>query len=245
MKCTLVFILVLIMPFGPNLLAQGCCTAGSPSLGTLQTGLTQKNRFVISLSVESTRLTTAFRGTERIKDALGRDATVNNISFEVGYGVSSRLSLNLISNFSQRQRQVHLSDGSSFVSQGAGFGDMTILAKFALLQLNVADQRELSIGLGLRVPTGQSRIEENGVVLSYDLQPGTGSWDPLIWMYGFKGFLPRKYNFYYNATLRFPGTNANGYRIGRELNANLGGSYRCCSPFDAILQVRLRHTSRD
>jgi hypothetical protein len=39
-----------------QLLAQGCCTAGSPSLGSLQTGLLRNQQLGISAAYEFTRL---------------------------------------------------------------------------------------------------------------------------------------------------------------------------------------------
>jgi hypothetical protein len=228
-----------------QLLAQGCCTAGSPSLGSLQTGLLQNHQLGFSAAYEFTRLATAYQGSQKIRDPLGREAEVGNLSVEFGYGLSDRLSLHLVGNYSNRRREINFDNGASFVSQGRGFGDLVALLKFGIWRLNLADQRELALGVGVKIPTGQFRLRENGVRLSYDLQPGTGSWDPLIWLYAFKGFLPKRFNFFGSATLRFPTENPDGYKIGRELSYFAGGSFRCCNPLDVLLQIRGRHTSGD
>ncbi len=228
-----------------QLAAQGCCTAGSPSLGGLQTGLLRNHQLGFSAAYEFTRLTTAYQGTQKIRDPLGREAEVGNLSLEFGYGLSGRFSLHFIGNYSNRRREINFDNGGAFVSHGRGFGDLVTLLKFAFWQLNLADQRELAIGVGVKAPTGQFRLRENGVRLSYDLQPGTGSWDALLWLYAFKGFLPLRFNFFGNATLRFPTENPDGYKIGRELSYFVGGSYRCCNPLDVLLQIRGRHTRGD
>jgi hypothetical protein len=228
-----------------QLLAQGCCTAGSPSLGSLQTGLLQNHQLGFSAAYEFTRLATAYQGSQKIRDPLGREAEVGNLSVEFGYGLSDRLSLHLVGNYSNRRREINFDNGASFVSQGRGFGDLVALLKFGIWRLNLADQRELALGVGVKIPTGQFRLRENGVRLSYDLQPGTGSWDPLIWLYAFKGFLPKRFNFFGSATLRFPTENPEGYKIGRELSYFAGSSFRCCNPLDVLLQIRGRHASGD
>ncbi len=230
---------------GENLSAQGCCTAGSPSLGGLQTGLSPAGRMTYALTYESTRLASAYRGSEQIADRLGRKAIVNNVSVEFGYRLGARLGMNLIGNFSSRSREVNLGNAGVFNSKGSGVGDLVALLKFDVLPLELAHQRELAVGVGLKAPVGRFRIEQEGVRLSYDLHPGTGSWDPLLWLYAFKGFLPRRYNFFASFAFRFPGANPDGYRIGREVTYYLGGSYRCCNPFDLILQIRGRHTGKD
>ncbi len=228
-----------------QLAAQGCCTAGSPSLGSLQTGPLQNHQLGFSAAYEFTKLTTAYQGSQKIRDPLGREAEVGNLSVEFGYGLSDRLSLHLIGNYSNRRREINFDDDASFVSQGRGFGDLVALLKFGIWRLNLADQQELAIGVGVKAPTGQFRLRENGVRLSYDLQPGTGSWDPLLWLYAFKGFLPLRFNLFSSATLRFPSENPDGYKIGHELSYFAGGNYRCFNPLDVLLQIRGRHASGD
>ncbi|MGH7455102.1 MAG: hypothetical protein ACRENG_27350, partial [bacterium] len=203
MRNVLAFLVAALTLFlADQLAAQGCCTAGSPSLGSLQAGLLRNHQLGFSTAYEFTNLTTAYQGTQKIRDPLGREASVGNLSVEFGYGLSGRFSLHLIGNYSNRRREINLSDGASFVSQGRGFGDLVALLKFGVWQLNLANQRELAIGVGVKAPTGQFRLRENGVRLSYDLQPGTGSWDALLWLYAFTGFLPLRFNFFGNATLR-------------------------------------------
>jgi hypothetical protein len=229
----------------PRLSAQGCCTAGSPSLGGLQSGTDKKGQLKYAMAFEVTSLATTYLGSNKISNRFNQTAIVGNYSIELGWGISNRLSLSAIGNFSRRQREVKFANGSAFVSEGRGIGDMVVFAKYALWQLDLADQRELSIGAGMKIPVGKSRMKEDGVVLSYDLQPGTGSWDPILWVYAFRGFLPRKYSLFGSATLRFPGENSDGYRLGRELSYFAGGSYRFSNPLDFLLQVRGRHTTGD
>ncbi len=83
-------------------------------------------------------------------------------------------------------------------------------------------QTEISLGTGLKVPIGHSTAEFIGIA-SEDMQPGTGSWDSLSWIYvshlllqipGFEVFA--------GASVRFNGTNEREYKVGNEIISLLG-----------------------
>lgn len=72
-----------------------------------------------------------------------------------------------------------------------GFGDLSILARYHLIDL---DRFDFALLAGVKLATGDySEFDDNGFLLAADHQPGTGSWDPLM---GFAvGTSYKDYNF--------------------------------------------------
>lgn len=85
------------------------------------------------------------------------------------------------------------------------------------------------------------------------MQPGTGSWDGVLWGYFSKGFVPAlPLNIFLNGSYRLYGTNnrfgdsfQQGYTFGNELFVNLGAGYRTDTFFDFTLMLRFRNTTPD
>lgn len=229
--------------------AQGCCSAGTPSLGALKEGVASEGQLGLSLLHEYNRLEQAFRGTRRAPDPLGRKTRVKTTSLELSYGFTRRVSASLIVHYSDKETKLTVTDTDNltrkFSLDGRGLGDLVLLGKFSLITLDIVNQRELSIGAGVKLPTGDTRQEVNGVRLAIELQPGTGSVDGLLWGYFYQGFLPFPAHIFGNAIYRRPSANGDGYRVGHELKYYLGASYRTPKYFDFTAQVKWRTAGGD
>jgi len=83
------------------------------------------------------------------------------------------------------------------------------------------------------------------VRLSLDLQPGTGSWDGLLWAYFYQGLPLKGLSLFGSTTFRYPTENSDGYRLGSELSYYLGTSHRYYQFLDLLAQIRGRLAGRD
>ena len=46
----------------------------------------------------------------------------------------------------------------------SGIGDIALLAKYSLIPFNIIERQELSFGIGLKIPTGNSSLRSNGIL---------------------------------------------------------------------------------
>ncbi len=103
-----------------------------------------------------------------------------------------------------------------------GVGDPVLLARYAVLaSLSGPDttrlRHRLTVGMGLKVPLGRTNVVQDGEELDHDLQPGTGTWDPLLSLeYTLRG---KSWGLALATLGRYNGEGADGFRMGHSASA--------------------------
>jgi hypothetical protein len=79
-------------------------------------------------------------------------------------------------------KHVHPEDGE--YQSGNGLGDLTLLAGYHLVSRPDAEvmPQRLVLGGGIKLPTGKDDLDEDGLRLDHELQPGTGSTDYVAYL---------------------------------------------------------------
>ncbi|MCK4656505.1 MAG: hypothetical protein KAT85_05715 [candidate division Zixibacteria bacterium] len=96
----------------------------------------------------------------------------------VAYGIFNGLSVSCVVPYTWKDKsKLSVATGKPIEESAEGIGDMTCIVRFSLLRRSFVHYRELSIGLGLKIPTGPTDRRVGGWLLSEEMQPGTGSWD--------------------------------------------------------------------
>jgi hypothetical protein len=247
-----VLIIHLLLFASTNLKGQACCSAGSPLLGSLAIASSADGNLQVGVMYEFNSLQDVYSGTERLDDDL-RERNVNSFIIEANYGLSQKISLSALFTFINQNRNTSTYGNISSSLNTSGLSDGIILVKYNFIPLTLVDQIEFSIGAGLKLPIGNATLRSDGILIPADMQPGTGSWDGVLWGYFSKGFVPViPLNIYINASYRFNGTNnrfgesfQQGYTFGNELFINLGAGYRTDTFFDFTLMFRYRNTQPD
>ncbi len=251
----LITILMTIWAINGNMAvhAQACCSSGTPLLSTMELPGTPAGQLQIALTYDYNYLDDVIAGTQRIGESQRRRIS-QSVLLELSYGITNRLSISSMLTGIQQERRVRspLEGVNGERTRTRGIGDGIILLKYTLHPQTIQDQRELSMGIGPKIPFGNSLVKNNDILLPADLQPGTGAWDLVFWGYGFKGFVPRSpLSLFSSVTYRITGSNDRfgtgngGYSFGDEFQAAIGAGYRTDSPFDATLLFRYRTTGRD
>jgi len=131
-------------------------------------------------------------------------------------------------------------------------GDALLLFKYELISLTIVNQTQLAIGAGPKIPTGKSDITNNGILLPADMQPGSGSWDVVLWGYFSKGFVPDlPLNIFSAVSYKINSSNERfnnseaGYKFGNEFVASIGAGFRTDTILDYSFSFRFRATSQD
>ncbi len=244
-------ILILLLTIQQSILAQACCTAGTPLLGSLEMSTTKKGAWQLGLNYEYNSLTKVYEGNSELIDRT-RERVSQSILLEVSYGLTSRITLTTMLSFINQLRKVDPLSGQNNTLNSNGIGDVILLAKYSLISLNFINQQELAVGIGAKAPTGKSEVKENGILVPADMQPGTGSWDGILWAYYSRAnLLNIPMNLLVNLSYRFNGTNKrfgsnfSSYKFGNEFISTLGLSYFTGSIVDPSLFLRYRNTSSD
>jgi hypothetical protein len=246
------FFLLLIIFYAMEFFPQACCSAGSPLLGSLDISNASRGELQIGLRYELNSLQDVYAGTVRLDDDL-RERNVNSFLLEVNYGLTGRISITTLFTFINQSRNISSHDNLSSSLNTGGLSDGIILVKYNFIPLSIVDQVELTLGAGAKLPIGNSTLRSDGILIPADMQPGTGSWDGVLWGYFSKGFVPAlPLNVFLNVSYRLNGTNnrfgdsfQQGYTFGNELFVNLGAGYRTDTFFDFTLMLRYRNTTPD
>lgn len=160
-----------------------------------------------------------------------RELRTNNelVQLDVAVGISDRTSvaigLPLINN--RLHEHVDLEGGGEeFSSQTySGFGDVRIMARHAFHQ----SLRHLFIGgIGIKTPTGEYTLRDahEGAINEPGVQPGTGSWDPLLSIYYAYQIRPRGLDWFVAGSWQIATENSLDYRFGDTRIVNSGINYR-------------------
>jgi len=240
------WLIINLVPF--RLDAQACCSAGTPITNGLDISLTKPNAWQFGLSYEYNFLNDVLAGSEDIKGF--RSRLSQSIILDISYGFNDRFSFTALLSY---QHQTRIISSSNSTASASGPGDASLFIKYNILKPDILSQKQWAIGGGLKFPTGQADITNDNVLLSADLQPGSGSWDGIFWTYFSQGFLPLRFNYFLSSTYRLNGTNDrykitdfnSGYHFGNEVLFNLGASYNTKSLFNFSFQFRYRITAID
>jgi hypothetical protein len=148
---------------------------------------------------------------------------------ELGYSFSNRLSIDALFSYVRQERTITF-NGRSDADITNGLGDATLLFKYVLVK---KDQYSITPGIGIKIPTGASDLKDNdGITLNADLQPGSGAWDGLAWIYfDASPFRNPNSTLFGNLVYSLKGHNpdylgSQNYKFGDEYQISLGWSRR-------------------
>lgn len=107
------------------------------------------------------------------------------------YSFSDNLALMAMTNYTinEMQMQINPAQGSNFTMTSSGIGDITLLGKYRLYANdNLVPTKQAAVLFGLSLPTGDIHkkftnntvANQNGTILPFKMQLGSGTVDPII-----------------------------------------------------------------
>lgn len=126
-----------------------------------------------------------------------------------------------------------------------GLGDTTLMGLYTLYT-NTPDQptKKLSLGLGLKTPTGENDQKMgNGTLIHAMMQPGTGSWDPILlahYQHTFKPIL-----FQTNLMYQMCTEGDEGYEFGDKVALDLIARYPLNKYVSPGIELNNLYTGKD
>jgi hypothetical protein len=225
-----------------------CCgkCGGNMPLNIPGAGTPEPHEFRIKMNLSWGRMVGLRRGTSNrsTKDTLGQymmtqrkmDMYMSNVS--VGYAFSDRFFAGIMGMYMEKDMEMIRRGGrrSSMNSQGAG--DTMLMTKTLLYADDyLIPTSQVSLLLGVSIPTGSIDQDDTGQILPYSMQLGSGTFDPFIgvlyegssspfWWGANASYLARAYE------------NYKSYNLGDEYRLDLYGMYQLRHNLVGELQIK-------
>lgn len=240
-----------------------CCIAGAAEgIGAGGKG------FNVSLQYEWMRMDTILDGSsEKSPSSILADAevsgksmfsvptemTMQKTTLNVAYGLNEKVSLlasiPYIKNDMDMEMTMNMGMGmymNSSMSMDTidDLGDVTLMGFYKVYSdRNIAPTERITVGLGIKTPTGEYEERADGELAHMMMQPGTGSWDPIFLINGMKAFG----NTYLLATATYQLTTENdrGYEVGDRFSIDITAKRRLTDLFNVSLALNYVHSDKD
>lgn len=220
--------------------AQLCCTTGSASASSFEIGVTPAKTLRLSFGHEYNSLNGTFAGSDRSDVDLLGTGSVQSYTFQAHYGINRRWGFTLAAPYVKTSR----SFGGPITFGADGIGDISLIAKYSLKPINIASSTEIAAGAGFKLPSGSANSVDDGTDLNFNLQPGTGAWDLLLWGYYYKTSLPTGWSGSLSGLVRMPGTNSDGLQYGNEILYSLVLNKRLSTTTQLSVRLKGRTSSQ-
>jgi hypothetical protein len=237
------FLLFGLLALPLQLVAQ-CCSGGVPMSNNIGLPTADKGSLQFNVNYDWNNLQTLKEASNELVDNT-RQRETHSILFEFGYSFSDKFSLDLFVPWVRQERTITVTNTDFDKSQG--LGDIVILPKYSI-------NDQLTIGLGLKLPTGASDTQADGITLVADLQPGSGALDQILFI-SYSNYLNTRKSFGYFGNVIFRNTGKNNsylgsatYEFGNELQVIAGIADRfvlSTIQIDPSLKIRYRKAGRD
>ena len=157
--------------------SQNCCAPAVPQQGVLGETTSLQHTLDIGLHFQYLSSGSMYKGSDEVDDPSNKEADWKQATFTLAYGILNGLSVGCVVPYTWKDKS-WLSAADTPVEKSAeGIGDVTCTVRFSPLRRSFVHYRELSLGFGLKIPTGATDRRVGGMKLLAEMQPGTGSWD--------------------------------------------------------------------
>lgn len=221
--------------------AATCSCASVPLLGTMELASPGEGQWLLASTYEFHDVSDLVSGSSSIPDATGRDRTSQALVLEVSKGLWTNWSVSALISVIDHDRTVGNDRTTS-----SGVGDAIAMIKYSPARISLYSRNEVSFGLGARLPIGETDASQDGIILSEDMQPSTGAYAGVLWVYAARALNESaSARLYANATYTHNAKNDREYRFGHETTASFGASYQTQSAWGFNTEFLYRHTVRD
>ncbi len=235
-KLLYLFALVLLV-VAPVSRAGNCCAPAVAQHGVVGETVTLPNVLKVGLHYEFLRAEGLFDGSASSHDPADTREDWRRLIFSAEYGVLRRLSVAVQLPWVWKEKTTVSLDNSS-----DGLGDMVFSLRYSPIARDFVDWREVSVGVGVKMPTGTTDRTNYSTTLPEELQPGTGSWDYHLSAAYYQGWEL--------ADLLASGTyvlttSHEGYEFGNQFSWSLIGAWHLVERADMVTGLVASHRAMD
>ncbi|NOY66972.1 MAG: transporter [Gammaproteobacteria bacterium] len=179
------------------------------------------NQYRLSLISEYAKFDNFREGSKSLNNPGGNKATIIQNTLAIDYGLSKKWTVTALVPYINKKQ-----DTNRFGTRSAkGIGDISLFGRYEVLPDHQRLQlKSLSLGLGIKLPTGSIDEPGNGPLLPPAFQAGSGAYDLIPTMSFFRPI--SKGALFGGLIWRIPlEDNKRGYKFGQEIEINLGVDY--------------------
>lgn len=248
LKTTSIMLLAVFQAYTTE--AQTCSCAGAPLISSQSLTTVSKGNLVTGLTWEYNNISNLYAGTRELTNRT-QERISSTALLELNYGITNRLSVTSTFTFIEKRRTTGLQNPSnSETLTTRGFGDGLVMLKYHILNQDLWNPYQISIGGGTKIPFATTSLKVDGLALNADMQPGTGAWDGVGWLFASRAIRSWNMNVYVNSTYRITGENerfneSDRYRFGNEFVSLAGISGGLFDRFSFNLMMKYRTTISD
>jgi len=213
--------------------AQNCCAPAVPQQGIMGETIALPHVLNAALHYEYLRAEDMYTGSDRACDLTGTTTTWKRSTLTLAYGVSSRIGVTAVIPYIWKIKTRYLPAVDTQVKNTTdGLGDVSLVGQFSVIPRDFVTYREVSIGLGVKLPTGATDKRNYGFLLPEELQPGTGSWDFLGSISFYQGW--ELVDIYASSSYQVT-TESEGFKFGSQLFYLLSANLHVMGRLDVSL----------
>ena len=155
-------------------------------------------------------------GTDSIPNPGEAHAIISQLTAAADYGFTRRFTASLLLPYVRKHQSTR--KFGDRVAQGVG--DVAMFGRYAVRLPRRLHDPTISLGLGVKFPTGSTDQPSDKPALPPAMQVGSGAYDLLPTVSYYQRF--KGYDLYGSALYRVPLQSHNGYKFGRELQLHFG-----------------------
>jgi hypothetical protein len=207
----------------------------------MQSASPNDNQWFIASTYEFHDLSDLVSGSSSIPDQTGRDRTSQALIFEASKGLTEKWSITALLAAIEHRRDI-----GGEKDKVSGLGDAMLMAKYSPRTISLYSKNAVSFGIGSRIPVGEDKASSQGVTLAEDLQPSTGAYAGIAWIYAAHAFNEStSARLYAMASSTYNGENDRDYQFGHATNISVGTSYQTQTAWGFNIELAFRHSDRD
>lgn len=217
--------------------AQNCCAPAVAQHGVVGETVTLPNVLKLGLHYEFLRADGLYDGSESIDDPTDRREDWKRLTFTAEYGILHSLSAAVQLPWTWKEKTAR-----AYRLESDGLGDMVVSVRYSPLARDFVDWREVSVGIGVKIPTGATDRKNYSTLLPEELQPGTGSWDYHVSGAYYQGW--ELVDLLATGTYVIT-TSHEDYEFGNQLALSLIGTWHITERLDAVTGLVGSHREMD
>lgn len=176
------------------------------------------------------------------------DMNMMKYTMTAGYGFSPKfkafLSIPYIRNTMDMTRNTGMAWMDMTMEPVSGLGDITAMGLYRLYtDREIRPTNAVTLGFGVKTPTGSfTETKASGAFVHAHMQPGTGSWDPLLSLIYTK--MANPFMVQADVTYQYTTRNRQGYEFGDSAAVNLSGKYAVVKEFNVTAGLTYLHVGK-
>lgn len=236
--------LLTILLWGPISIWAQCCSPGNPIGGAVNPGVSQQDIWQVFAGYRYGLAGEYFEGNQPVQSGFVTSGSYQHLGLALTYGLTEKVTLEAETGYFLQKSQSYAPGIIPQTQTGSGLTDVSTIARVNLWNAPLRGI-ELTSGLGVKFPLGNSQQMVDGILLPRDLQPSTGSVDFIHTLFAQKTFLPQHFRLFLLSRFELKGQSPDQYRYGNFLAISGFASYSPTLRWTIVGQIRGEWRGRD